>query len=127
MYDTKCNNGIVGFFCLGYGCYYRSDCLDGYCNMYSKCDLRAKPAYIFDLDNKFSNAVDVDGPVNNNGTDTESTKNVTTTNPKALTNSTSIPTNSSAATLTQAPVREPASKEKLAKDHFKDSPFGNPD
>ena len=37
MYETKCHNNIVGLFCQGYGCYYNSDCFDGYCNMYSKC------------------------------------------------------------------------------------------
>ena len=37
LQSKKCNNGIVGLFCQGYGCYYNSDCYDGYCNMYSKC------------------------------------------------------------------------------------------
>lgn len=57
MYDTKCNNGIVGLFCENYGCYYNSDCFNGYCNMYSKCKAKARPAYITDLEKSFNNAV----------------------------------------------------------------------
>ena len=58
LHSAKCNNGIVGLFCQDYGCYYNSDCYDGYCNMYSKCSTRSKPAYITDLENQFSNALD---------------------------------------------------------------------
>ena len=58
MYATRCNNGIVGLFCPSYGCFYNSDCYDGYCNMYSKCSKKAKPAYISDLEKQFNNALD---------------------------------------------------------------------
>ena len=65
MYQTKCNNGIVGLFCQGYGCYYNSDCYDGYCSMYSKCEQRSKPSYIAEIDNQFRNTVN---GLPNNGT-----------------------------------------------------------
>lgn len=58
MYDTKCNNGIVGLFCANYGCYYNSDCYDGYCNMYSKCASKGRNPVISDLEKQLSNAVD---------------------------------------------------------------------
>ena len=57
MFDSKCNNGIVGLFCEGYGCYYNRDCFNGNCNMYSKCQAKQKPFYIKDMENQLDNAV----------------------------------------------------------------------
>ena len=79
MYDTKCNNGIVGLFCAGYGCYYNSDCYDGYCNMYSKCARKGKHPMMADLEKQLSNAVDSLQTNNGTATTAEDTaaKNVT--------------------------------------------------
>ena len=38
-----CNNDIVGLFCEGFGCYYNSDCYDGHCNIYNRCEERVRP------------------------------------------------------------------------------------
>ena len=50
LYDTKCHNGIVGLFCEGNGCYYNSDCFDGHCNMYSKCERRVRNQHITEME-----------------------------------------------------------------------------
>ena len=50
LYDTKCHNGIVGLFCPGNGCYYNSDCFDGHCNMYSKCERRLRDSTLTEME-----------------------------------------------------------------------------
>ena len=108
MYDTKCNNGIVGLFCQATGCYYNSDCFDGYCNMYSKCDKKSRPSYISDLENQLSNALD--GLTNNNGTESEGSTNSTTgTPPKSGKGSQAGKSLNS--TRTSPPSKAPKSKE----------------
>lgn len=49
LYDSKCHNGIVGLFCESTGCYYNSDCFDGHCNMYSKCEQRKRSAQVTEM------------------------------------------------------------------------------
>ena len=125
LQSTKCNNGIVGLFCQDYGCYYNSDCYDGYCNMYSKCSTRSKPAYITDLENQFSNALD--GLANQTGeTDKADPKDS-----KPGTSGQTVPTGQpdGGKGVPGGQSLDPAQKTDKQKsaDHFEKSPFGNAD
>jgi hypothetical protein len=123
--DTKCNNGIVGLFCINYGCYYNSDCFDGYCNMYSKCDLRPRPAYMTDLENQLSNAVD---GLSANATADNSTATADDASAQVAPTNGTQPAGAANQTAGQG-VAKPDKKamDALAKEHFKESPFADSD
>lgn len=87
--------------------------------MYSKCDKKDRPKYITDLENQFSNALD---SLQNNGTETGSSNSTTGTSPKDQGSQSGKPFNS---TRISPPSKSPKSKEQLALDHFKNSPFSD--
>ena len=123
--SNTCQNGIVGLFCQGYGCYYNSDCFDGYCNMYSKCERRERPSYMDNKGNVNSVLPDTDASTQTDKKETiteeiSDQKDLTTS--KADLNQTQAP--SFTTPIHAVPSQQYTAKE-LKKDHFSESPFAD--